>query len=63
MSDEQLRRIEDEHGMKDMGRMAVRVYLGALEETKDPLLALRITAAYFEGLTRGSRPEPGENDA
>jgi hypothetical protein len=63
MTDDPIKNIEDEKGQKDMGVMAARVYLGALEETEDlensTVIAFNATAAFFAGMFRGNQTEEG----
>ena len=53
-----LKSIEDVHGQMDMGRLAVRVFRGALEEAGgDYALASAAVTAYFAGIARAGRDD------
>jgi hypothetical protein len=61
MSDE-LGRIEDAKGQRDLGVFGYRIYLGAVSEGASPAEALAVVTAFFEGSIRGNQSE-GEGDA
>jgi hypothetical protein len=55
--DDPLRHIEDTLGQQDIGRMAVNIYRGALEQADgDTEVAFVATAAYFAGLSKSAPP-------
>lgn len=58
-----LEEIEQRNAQTDMGRMAVRVLTGAIEESNgDPVLAFRATIAYFIALMRSANVEGEEEE-
>jgi len=49
-----LKKIEESQAYIDMGKMGVLVYMGALEESGDANIAVKVTAAYFRGMFGGA---------
>lgn len=47
--------IEDKQGNIDMGKLAIRVYQGAQEESASRHEAFMATVAFFIGMWRGNR--------
>ncbi len=56
-----IKKIEEDEGWKDMGRMGVKIFLAALEEAGgDVKIASHVTAAYFRGMFSGTQDHPSE---
>lgn len=52
--------VEIRHAQKDMGRMAIRIYQGAREESESRLDALWATAAAIFAMVASTRNEEDE---
>jgi hypothetical protein len=49
--------IENEHGMRSVGALAVQIYRGACDETDDPNEALFATVAALAAMFAQPKPE------
>lgn len=56
-----LQDIEDRQAQVNLGTMAARIFMGALEETGSRYEAFVVTAAYFWGMFQAAKEEGGDN--
>lgn len=56
-NDDELNRIEEEKGQRDLGIFGYRIYQGAISEGATASEAVGIVAAFFEGTARGQTGE------
>lgn len=57
-----MKKIEEDKGYKDLGKMGYLVFYGALEEAPSRIDAFLVTVAYFRGMFGSAHDQPKEDE-